>query len=63
MSAGGAVSATHAKCERGLMHVFLGACSLQSKIAPCGMSLLYLRALTCVGEEHAVGGCGTQTHE
>lgn len=36
MGAWEAVSATHAKCERGLTHVFLGAHSLLNTIAICG---------------------------
>lgn len=36
VSAWEAVSATHAKCERGLTLVFLGAYSLLNKIAACG---------------------------
>lgn len=44
------------------------ACSLVptvcwTRLLLVGRSLLYLRALTCVGEEHDVGGCSTHTHE
>lgn len=34
-----------------------------TRLLPVGRSLLYLRAVTCVGEERDVGGCSTQTHE
>lgn len=50
-----AASTTYAKCECGLTHVFLGAYSLLNEISKLvGRSLLYLRALMCVGEEDDV---------
>lgn len=59
VSAGEAVPATHAKCERGLTHALLGAC--WTRLLLVGRSLLYLRALTCVGEEDGVGRDYTDT--
>lgn len=56
-----AASTTDAKCERGLMHVFLSACSLLNEITACGKEFAVPESIDVCGWRWHVGGCSTQT--